>query len=188
MRRRPTRKLSRAAHGVAEPVVRSRSAGVALATIATYGDVVPHVLTLWDYEGATCPLRRSDSPTAVPYGSPLALDHGVRPCRARPYEQWGTSSTRRVFVETVCIHFSDRTLDRLSSLMSKVMDGRQGKVKFPSTAAEGKAQEPYRRVPRVQATGPGAQHIAMQSPTLVDTRRGAPAGARLLLTTPDAYD
>ena len=132
--------VQRGARGIMEPkVVEDEYGKVALATIATYGDVVHTFVDRHAYEGAYLPGYVAREPSADSGVGLLALDHIVGNVELGRMEHW-VEFYERVFGMTEMIHFSDEDIStEYSALMSKVMTDGQGKVKFPiNEPAEGK--------------------------------------------------
>ncbi|HEY6015675.1 MAG TPA: 4-hydroxyphenylpyruvate dioxygenase [Gaiellaceae bacterium] len=182
--------VQRGADGVAEPHwVEDDSGRVELASIATYGDVVHTFVNRQDYAGPYLPGYVAQS---TPGGDPepvglLAIDHIVGNVELGRMEHW-VEFYERVFGMTEMIHFSDEDIStEYSALMSKVMTDGKGKIKFPiNEPAEGKRKSQIDEYLEFNA-GPGAQHIAMQAQSIVETVERLQARGVVFLATPDAY-
>ena len=182
--------VQRGARGVAEPHWAEDDSGrVELASVATYGDVVHTFVNRQDYAGPYLPGYVEQS---TPGGDPepvglLAIDHIVGNVELGRMEHW-VEFYERVFGMTEMIHFSDEDIStEYSALMSKVMTDGKGKIKFPiNEPAEGKRKSQIDEYLEFNA-GPGAQHIAMQAESIVDTVEQLQARGVVFLATPDAY-
>jgi 4-hydroxyphenylpyruvate dioxygenase len=86
------------------------------------------------------------------------------------------------------IHFSDEDIStEYSALMSKVMADGEGKIKFPiNEPAEGKRKSQIEEYLDFYG-GPGAQHIALASTSIVATVEQLKERGILFLDTPDSY-
>jgi 4-hydroxyphenylpyruvate dioxygenase len=182
--------VSRGARGVSEPTVHEDDFGkVALATIATYGDVVHTFVSRRDYEGAYLPgYVAHESPSAEDDGvGLLAIDHVVGNVELGHMQEW-VEFYERVFGMTEMIHFTDEDITtEYSALMSKVMTDGQGKIKFPiNEPAEGKRKSQIDEYLEFNH-GPGSQHIAMQSSHIVDTVEALQSRGVVFLATPGTY-
>jgi 4-hydroxyphenylpyruvate dioxygenase len=89
---------------------------------------------------------------------------------------------------TEMIHFTDEAIStEYSALMSKVMTDGEGKIKFPiNEPAEGKRKSQIDEYLEFNE-GPGVQHIALQSESIVKTIEALKDRGVLFLDTPDAY-
>jgi 4-hydroxyphenylpyruvate dioxygenase len=180
--------VERGARGVMEPTaVEDEFGTVQLATIATYGDVVHTFVDRHAYEGAYLPgyvAREAAEDDGVGL---LALDHIVGNVELGHMQEW-VEYYERVFGMTEMIHFSDDDIStEYSALMSKVMSGGGGKIKFPiNEPAEGKRKSQIDEYLDFN-NGPGAQHIAIQSSHIVETVEAMQRRGVVFLTTPDTY-
>jgi 4-hydroxyphenylpyruvate dioxygenase len=181
--------VQRGARGVAEPhVLQDEFGKVALATIATYGDVVHTFVDRHAYEGAYLPGYVAREPAAARDGvGLLALDHIVGNVELGRMQHW-VEFYERVFGMTEMIHFSDEDIStEYSALMSKVMTDGQGKIKFPiNEPAEGKRKSQIEEYLEFNH-GPGSQHIALQSANIVDTVESLQRRGVIFLSTPETY-
>jgi 4-hydroxyphenylpyruvate dioxygenase len=89
---------------------------------------------------------------------------------------------------TEMIHFSDEDIStEYSALMSKVMAGGGGKIKFPiNEPAEGKRKSQIEEYLEFYG-GPGVQHIALATDNIVRTVESLKERGVMFLATPDAY-
>jgi 4-hydroxyphenylpyruvate dioxygenase len=180
--------VERGARSVREPAaVEDEFGTVQLATIATYGDVVHTFVDRHAYEGAYLPGYVARETAESDGVGLLALDHIVGNVELGHMQEW-VEYYERVFGMTEMIHFSDEDIStEYSALMSKVMTDGQGKVKFPiNEPAEGKRKSQIDEYLEFN-NGPGAQHIAIQSPHIVETVEALQRRGVVFLTTPDTY-
>jgi 4-hydroxyphenylpyruvate dioxygenase len=86
------------------------------------------------------------------------------------------------------IHFSDEDIStEYSALMSKVMFGGEGKIKFPlNEPAEGKRKSQIEEYLDFYG-GPGVQHVALATTNIVETVEALKERGVLFLETPEAY-
>jgi 4-hydroxyphenylpyruvate dioxygenase len=134
--------VARGATGVAEPRrVEDEHGSVELATVATYGDNVHTFVTRGDYGGPYLPGFVSLAPNGDrdPGVGLVAIDHVVGNVELGRMDRW-VEFYERVFGMVNIIHFGDDQIQtEYSALMSKVMAGGDGKIKFPiNEPAEGK--------------------------------------------------
>jgi 4-hydroxyphenylpyruvate dioxygenase len=181
--------VQRGARGVTEPhEVEDEWGKVELATIATYGDVVHTFVTRSRYEGAYLPgyvvQESSVEPSDVGL---LAIDHIVGNVELGRMDFW-VEFYERVFGMTEMLHFTDEAIStEYSALMSKVMTDGQGKIKFPiNEPAEGKRKSQIEEYLEFNH-GPGSQHIAMTTTSIVQTVESLQRRGVDFLATPDSY-
>ena len=172
--------VQRGARGVIEPqTVEDEFGSVELATIATYGDVVHTFVDRRDYEGAYLPgLRRA--------GVGERRRRRCRPARDRPRRRQRRARPHEALGRVLRAGLRDdrddplqrrRHLDRVLGADVEGDDGRPGQDQVPDQrAGRGQAQEPDRRVPRVQPRPRRAAHRAAVVAHRRD-RRGAAASA-----------
>src|SRR5438045_7706224 len=89
---------------------------------------------------------------------------------------------------TEMIHVSDEAIStEYSALMSKVVTGGEGRVKFPiNEPAEGKRKSQIDEYLEFYE-GPGAQHIALATRDIVGTVQALTDRGVEVLRTPDSY-
>ena len=94
----------------------------------------------------------------------------------------------RVFGMTNIVHFGDDQIQtEYSALMSKVMADGAGKIKFPiNEPAEGKRKSQIDEYLEF-SEGPGVQHIALQTSSIVQTIETLRDRGVIFLDTPEAY-
>src|SRR5689334_14395472 len=183
--------VDRGARGLVEPPwVEDEWGRVQLATIATYGENVHTFVTRSEYNGPYLPgyqeIPRTNGQPATGVGL-KAIDHVVGNVELGRMNYW-VEFYERTMGFTNIIHFGDEQIHtEYSALMSKVMTGGEGKIKFPiNEPAEGKRKSQIVEYLDYFG-GPGVQHIALQSDNIirtVDELRGR--GIRFL-DTPETY-
>jgi 4-hydroxyphenylpyruvate dioxygenase len=162
---------------------------VTLASIALYGDTIHTFIERRGYCGRFLPgyrpLRQPDA-LARPVG--LAhIDHMVGNVGWHEMDTW-VDFYRKVMGFDLYQHFDDSDIStEYSALMSKVVAGGHGKIKFPiNEPAEGRKKsqiEEYLDYYR----GPGVQHIAMSTPDIVTAVELLAAQGIEFLRVPTAY-
>jgi 4-hydroxyphenylpyruvate dioxygenase len=182
--------VARGATGVAEPRrVEDEHGSVQLATVATYGDNVHTFVTRGDYGGPYLPGFVSLAPNGDrdPGVGLVAIDHVVGNVELGRMDRW-VEFYERVFGMVNIIHFGDDQIQtEYSALMSKVMAGGDGKIKFPiNEPAEGKRKSQIDEYLEFN-DGPGVQHIALQTHDVVRTVEAMKARGIAFLDTPEAY-
>ena len=183
--------VRRGARGVTEPHWLEDELGrVELASIATYGDNVHTFVNRSGYEGPYLPGYRSvttNGQTASGIGL-KSIDHVVGNVQLGRMDEW-VSFYERTMGFTELIHFSDEAIHtEYSALMSKVMTGGEGKIKFPiNEPAEGRRKSQIEEYLEFNE-GPGVQHIALAADDIVGTVENlGNRGVRFLVATPGAY-
>ena len=93
-----------------------------------------------------------------------------------------------VFGMKEMLHFSDEAIStEYSALMSKVVTDGSGRVKFPiNEPAEGKRKSQIDEYLEF-SEGPGVQHIALQTSSIVQTIETLKDRGVIFLDTPEAY-
>lgn len=181
--------VQRGARGVMEPHwVENDHGRVQLATIATYGDTVHTFVDREDYAGAHLPgFRPLESADGSAGNGLRTIDHVVGNVELGRMEHW-VSFYERCLGFTELIHFSDEAIHtEYSALMSKVMTGGGGRIKFPiNEPAEGKRKSQIEEYLEYYG-GPGVQHIAMATDDIVATVGALRARGVRFLDTPEAY-
>jgi len=182
--------VARGATSVAEPRwLEDQHGRVELATIATYGENVHTFVNRAGYEGPFLPgfVSLSQNGRRDPGVGLVAIDHVVGNVELGKMDHW-VEFYERVFGMVNIVHFGDDQIQtEYSALMSKVMAGGDGKIKFPiNEPAEGKRKSQIDEYLEFHE-GPGVQHIALQSEDVVRTvevlqERGIP-----FLDTPETY-
>ena len=161
--------VKRGATGVLEPATVTDDFGsIRRAAIATYGDTIHSFLDRSKYRGPFLPGYRALEGKAKD-GPLLYVDHVVGNVALGDMNKY-VAYYRDVMGFSQFIHFDDKDIStEYSALMSKVMSGGGGRVKFPiNEPAEG------RRKSQIQEyldyyRGAGAQHIALATNDIIDT-------------------
>jgi 4-hydroxyphenylpyruvate dioxygenase len=165
--------LERGARSAIEPTVTEDKYGrVKRAAIYTYGETLHSFIEREDYAG---PFLPGYSAQAVPPwfaerdAGLQRIDHVVGNVELGKMNEW-VAFYERVLGFAQIIHFTDEAIStEYSALMSKVMEGGAGKIKFPiNEPAQGKKKsqiEEYLDYYR----GPGVQHVAMVSDDIIAT-------------------
>jgi 4-hydroxyphenylpyruvate dioxygenase len=178
----------RGAPGVSEPrTIEDGHGRVRMADVATYGETIHRFVDRSDYGGAF-----------LPGFEPLALegpsrdlvediDHIVGNVELGSMNRW-VSYYENVFGMTEMIHFTDEAIStEYSALMSKVLTGGDGRVKFPiNEPAEGKRKSQIDEYLEFYE-GPGAQHIALTTNDIVHTVSELRERGIRFLRTPESY-
>ena len=179
--------LDRGAGGVDEPFELADEHGVVrLSSIATYGETIHSFVERGSYDGAFLP-----GFVAVDAGPDLGLltefDHAVGNVELGRMNDW-VGFYERVLGFTEMLHFSDEEIStEYSALMSKVVVGGEGRIKFPiNEPAEGKRKSQVDEYLEFYG-GPGVQHIAVQTPDIVAAVRTLRERGVRFLATPTAY-
>jgi 4-hydroxyphenylpyruvate dioxygenase len=158
------------------------------ATIATYGDTVHSFIERKDYTGVWMPGYRSlkSALPATPTGI-VAIDHMVGNVELDFMLTW-VKFYEDVMGFTQFQTFDDKTINtEYSALMSKVMAGGNGKVKFPiNEPAEGKRKSQIQEYLDFYKSA-GVQHLAVITGNIVQTVETLKANGVEFLTTPDSY-
>ena len=179
--------LERGATGIEEPFERADEHGVVrLATIATYGETVHTFVERTAYDGPFLP-----GFAAVEGGEDLGLltefDHAVGNVELGRMNEW-VAFYERVLGFTELLAFTDEDIStEYSALMSKVVADGEGRIKFPiNEPAEGKRKSQVDEYLEFYG-GPGVQHIAVQTPDIVNAVRALRERGVRFLATPTTY-
>jgi len=156
------------------------------AAIRAYGEVLHVFVDRGDYNGPFAPGYR---PLDLPAESTglAAIDHVVGNVQLGKMEHW-VRFYHEVMGFRQLIHFSDQDIGtEYSALMSKVMEGGAGRIKFPiNEPAEGKRKSQIEEYLDYYLT-PGVQHIAMATGDILTTVRALRQRGVEFLRVPDAY-
>jgi 4-hydroxyphenylpyruvate dioxygenase len=179
----------RGARGLSEPNSLQDDYGrVTVADVATYGETVHRFVDRSGYAGAFLP---GFDAVASDDGAGRALvhqiDHIVGNVELGAMDRW-VSYYENVFGMTEMIHFTDEAIStEYSALMSKVVTGGDGRVKFPiNEPAEGKRKSQIDEYLEFYE-GAGAQHIALTTDDIVSAVAELRARGIRFLRTPDSY-
>lgn len=164
--------VKRGAHGVEEPHDRKDHHGtIRKAAIATYGDTIHTLINRSEYDGIFMPgfvPRQSPLKDIEPVGIQF-VDHCVGNVEKGRMNDW-VDFYRDVMGFTQYIHFDDKDIStEYSALMSKVMAGGRGMIKFPiNEPAEGRKKSQIEEFLDYYE-GPGVQHIALLTGDIIES-------------------
>ena len=176
------------ARGVREPWVESDEHGtVGLAQIATYGETLHTFVDRTRYDGPFLPRYQAIAADGSDAGLLAGLDHVVGNVELGRMEEW-VSYYERVLGFTEMLHFSDEDIStEYSALMSKVVAGGDGRIKFPiNEPAEGRRKSQIEEFLEYYG-GAGVQHLALSTTDIVQAVRELAERGVEFLRTPDAY-
>jgi 4-hydroxyphenylpyruvate dioxygenase len=179
--------VGRGAVAAREPFTISNAEGeVRLASIRTYGDTIHTFLNRDRFSGHFLPGFKRVSEPGEPLGV-VEIDHIVGNVELGRMNEW-VGWYERVLGFTQLVSFDDKDIStEYTALMSKVMAGGAGRVKFPiNEPAEGKKKSQIDEYLEFFG-GAGAQHIALRTDNVLRTvselrRRGIE-----FLGVPQAY-
>lgn len=180
--------IRRGGKGVLEPTEFKDEHGVIVrAAIRTYGDTIHSFVDRRNYKGFFMP---NFVEKYVPSPSPVGLefvDHAVGNVELGKMEVW-VDFYRDVLGFTQYIHFDDNDIaTEYSALMSKVMSGGNGRIKFPiNEPADGKKKSQIQEYLDFYG-GPGVQHLALITGDIVDTVTKLQKNGVEFLTVPTSY-
>ncbi len=185
--------LRRGARSAMEPVVLEDQHGrVKRAAIYTYGETIHSFIERQDYTGPFLPGYRAiePRPEQLAYDCGLrAIDHIVGNVELGKMNEW-VKFYEDVMGFTQIIHFTDQAIStEYSALMSKVMEGGHGKIKFPiNEPAQGRKKSQIEEYLDYYRT-PGVQHIAMITGDIISTVSKLKAqGVEFIKGVPTYYD
>jgi len=164
--------VKRGARGVEEPHdMEDKHGKIRKAAISTYGDTIHTLINRSGYDGPFMPgFQTAASPLKdiEPVGVQF-VDHCVGNVEKGKMNDW-VDFYRDVMGFTQYIHFDDNDIStEYSALMSKVMAGGRGMIKFPiNEPAEGKKKSQIEEFLDFYE-GPGVQHIALLTGDIIDT-------------------
>jgi 4-hydroxyphenylpyruvate dioxygenase len=183
----------RGAIGLTGPTLLEDEHGVyEFAVIRAYGDTTHTFVNRDRYRGVFAPgylpldPDRYGTSTFQPAGL-KAIDHIVGNVEEGKMDEW-VSFYERVLGFSQLVSFDDKDIStEYSALMSKVVQGGNGRIKFP-------INEPAKAKRRSQIEeylnyyqGPGVQHIALMTGDIVKTVRALRANDVSFLRVPPAY-
>ncbi|MFU8861074.1 MAG: 4-hydroxyphenylpyruvate dioxygenase [Cyclonatronaceae bacterium] len=181
--------IKRGARGVSKPQeVRDDNGVVIHAAIATYGDTIHSLIDSSGYAGLFWPgfrertSRISTEPVGIEY-----IDHCVGNVELGKMNGW-VGFYRDVLGFSQYIHFDDNDIaTEYSALMSKVMAGGRGRIKFPiNEPAKGKKKSQIEEYLDFYG-GPGVQHVALLTGDILDTVSRLQEKGVEFLTVPTSY-
>jgi 4-hydroxyphenylpyruvate dioxygenase len=158
------------------------------ATIATYGDTVHTFVERKDYHGCWAPgFRRIEGGSPAKGVGLAAIDHIVGNVELHQMLTW-VKFYEDMMGFTQFQTFDDKDIStEYSALMSKVMAGGKGKVKFPiNEPAEGRKKSQIQEYIDFYG-GPGAQHIALITGDILGTVEQLQKNGVEFLATPGSY-
>ncbi|MGA7303254.1 MAG: 4-hydroxyphenylpyruvate dioxygenase [Rhodothermales bacterium] len=174
---------------VAEPADSSDENGtVRTAAVATYGDAIHTFVQRDKYRGDFLPgFRPASSPVEVHPTGIQFVDHCVGNVELGKMNDW-VAFYRDVLGFTQYIHFDDKDIStEYSALMSKVMAGGRGRIKFPiNEPADGKRKSQIEEYLEYNE-GPGVQHIALLTADIIDTVQRLRKNGMDFLQVPTTY-
>ncbi|MEL7835114.1 4-hydroxyphenylpyruvate dioxygenase [Fodinibius sp. Rm-B-1B1-1] len=182
--------VKRGATGVEEPYsMEDETGSIRKAAIATYGDTIHTLINRADYDGIFMPgFEEAESPlqNVKPVGIQY-VDHCVGNVEKGRMNDW-VNFYRDVMGFTQYIHFDDKDIStEYSALMSKVMAGGRGMIKFPiNEPAEGKKKSQIEEYLDFYE-GPGVQHIALLTGDIIKTVKELKGRGLEFLNVPTTY-
>ncbi|MFZ0456141.1 MAG: 4-hydroxyphenylpyruvate dioxygenase [Ignavibacteriaceae bacterium] len=159
------------------------------AAIATYGDTIHSFINRRDYKGLFLPgFQEKESP--LQHINPVGIqyvDHAVGNVELGKMNDW-VAFYRDVLGFTQYISFDDKDIStEYSALMSKVMAGGRGMIKFPiNEPAEGKKKSQIDEYLDFYE-GAGVQHIALLTGDIIDTVTKLKERGLEFLSAPNVY-
>jgi len=177
------------ARGIREPWEESDEHGIVRrSTIGTYGETLHTFVERTAYYGPFLPGYKSSAANGAGGADLLVgIDHVVGNVELGRMEEW-VSYYERVLGFTEMIHFSDEDIStEYSALMSKVVAGGNGRIKFPiNEPAEGRRKSQIEEFLEYYG-GAGVQHLALSTTDIVHAVRELTSRGVEFLRTPDAY-
>lgn len=182
--------VKRGAESVEEPHdLKDEHGVIRKAAIATYGDTIHTLIDRSEYDGIFMPgFEPVESPikNIEPVGVQY-VDHCVGNVEKGKMNDW-VDFYRDVMGFTQYIHFDDKDIStEYSALMSKVMAGGRGMIKFPiNEPAEGKKKSQIEEFLDFYE-GPGVQHIALLTGDIIKTVEELKGRGMEFLHVPTTY-
>jgi 4-hydroxyphenylpyruvate dioxygenase len=158
------------------------------AAIKTYGDVIHSFIDRSNYEGLFMPgFQPKESLVKTESVGIQFVDHCVGNVELGQMERW-VDFYRDVLGFTQYISFDDKDIStEYSALMSRVMAGGRGMIKFPiNEPADGKKKSQIEEYLDF-FEGPGVQHVAMLTGDIIDTVSKLRDRGVEFLTVPTTY-
>ena len=163
--------VKRGAEPVLEPHdLKDENGTIRKAAIKTYGDVIHSFIDRSEYNGLFMPgFEAKESLIKTEDVGLQFVDHCVGNVELGRMETW-VDFYRDVLGFTQYISFDDKDIStEYSALMSRVMAGGRGMIKFPiNEPAEGKKKSQIEEYLDF-FEGPGVQHVAMLTGDIIDT-------------------
>lgn len=163
--------VKRGAEQVLEPHdMKDENGSIRKAAIKTYGDVIHSFIDRSDYDGLFMPgFQPKEGLIETESVGLQFVDHCVGNVELGQMERW-VEFYRDVLGFTQYISFDDKDIStEYSALMSRVMAGGRGMIKFPiNEPADGKRKSQIEEYLDF-FEGPGVQHVAMLTGDIIDT-------------------
>ena len=188
-----TEATKRGAIGVAPPTQLEDEHGVyEFATIRAYGDTTHSFVNRDRYKGVFIPGYqpidadrygpRHFKPTGL-----KAIDHLVGNVELGKMDEW-VGFYEKIMGFSQLVHFDDKDIStEYSALMSKVVQGGRGRIKFPlNEPAEGRKKSQIEEYLEFYG-GPGVQHIALATENIIETVQALRYNDVSFLSVPPAY-
>jgi 4-hydroxyphenylpyruvate dioxygenase len=183
--------LKRGAKGVEEPhEIEDEHGTIVKAAIATYGETIHTLINRKDYDGLFMPgfidapetLKRECESVGVEF-----IDHIVGNVELGKMNEW-VDFYRDVLGFSQYIHFDDNDIStEYSALMSKVMAGGRGRIKFPiNEPADGRKKSQIEEFLDYYES-PGVQHVALLTGDIIKTVKKLQDNGLQFLTVPTTY-
>jgi 4-hydroxyphenylpyruvate dioxygenase len=188
-----TEAVGRGAVGVTPPAcIEDANGRYEYACIHAYGDTTHTFVNREQYRGIFTPgyqplePERYNAGTFHPVGL-RAIDHIVGNVEQGKMDDW-VRFYEQVMGFTQLAHFDDKDIStEYSALMSKVVQGGQGRIKFPiNEPAEGRRKSQVEEYLEFYG-GPGVQHIALLTDDIIETVTALKHNDVSFLHVPDAY-
>lgn len=182
--------VKRGARGIEEPHdLEDENGKIRKAAISTYGETIHTLIDRSEYDGPFMPgFKETESPLKdiKPVGVQF-VDHCVGNVEKGKMNDW-VDFYRDVMGFTQYIHFDDKDIStEYSALMSKVMAGGRGMIKFPiNEPAEGKKKSQIEEFLDFYE-GPGVQHIALLTGDIIKTVNELKSRGLEFLHVPTTY-
>jgi 4-hydroxyphenylpyruvate dioxygenase len=181
--------VRRGGRSITAPTTLSDENGsVRYAAIATYGDTIHSFIDNRDYKGVFLPgfVPKSSAQLSESVGIQF-IDHCVGNVELGKMEEW-VDFYRDVMGFTQYLSFDDKDIStEYSALMSRVMAGGRGRIKFPiNEPADGKKKSQIEEYLDYYG-GPGVQHLALLTGDIVSTVRALKANGLEFLSIPTSY-
>jgi 4-hydroxyphenylpyruvate dioxygenase len=185
--------VSRGAVGLHPPtLLEDRYGAYEFATIRAYGDTTHSFVNRDRYRGVFAPGYEPLDPdrysphTFRPVGL-AAIDHIVANVEEGKMDEW-VRFYEKVMGFSLMVHFDDKDIStEYSALMSKVVQGGHGRIKFPiNEPAKGRRRSQIEEYLQFYG-GPGVQHIAMATGDIIETVRSMRDRDVSFLKVPPAY-
>lgn len=180
--------VRRGAEPVMEPTRYEDESGyIMCAAIKTYGDTIHSFVDRKHYNGLFFPGFIEKIGIAVESVGLEFVDHCVGNVELGKMEEW-VAYYRDVLGFSQYIHFDDNDIaTEYSALMSKVMAGGRGRIKFPiNEPADGQRKSQIQEYLDYYG-GPGVQHLALITGDIVDTVTKLQQRGVEFLTVPTTY-